>query len=442
MTGGGFGGPNPFGGQPGPGPHGTPSRPSGPPQGPPPGQQPPWGGGQPGPRQSGGPRIGGQPAPPQWGGGVPQQPRPFGNQLPPPPFPGQSFGPPPGQSGFGPAPSSKPGIGKWLKLPSSKRGRRIVLAAGAVAAVAALVAGGVMAFGGSEYEGGTGTASDAVTAYIEALQRGDVKAALSLGREQPPDTSMLTEEILNKQMEKYPISDIKILGDIPTRDGGARVHVVGKVGGVEQDKTFTLPKPPPGEGWKLKTGAMAVEFHTDNTNAALKNAITVWGKPVPKTGKAYMFPGLIDIASSNPSIDVETRIGDITPSLQQLVWMSDSVFPDFEVSEQGERNVLDAVKKALEECAKSTSLKPPGCPNGAARSDFVPDSAQWTAPADIKNFSIGYIDEKAATVTVTGNPEFGVTVKTTSGQTESGTFTPSLYVKVDLATNPPTVEFN
>ncbi|MED5812855.1 hypothetical protein VST63_10830 [Mycolicibacterium sp. 050232] len=392
MTGGGFGGPGPFGGQPLP------------------------------------------PPPPQWGAGPPQ-PGPFGNQ---PQFTGQPSGPP----GYIPMPTPKPARKPWLRLPSSKRGRRILLGAGAGVVAVALVAAGVVAFSGGTYDEGAGTAGEAVTAYLEALQRGDAKTALSLGREQPPDTTMLTDDILKKQMEKFPITDVKILGDIPTADGGARVHVIAKVGGVDSDESIKLEKPPPGEGWKLKSAAMATEFDTDGTNRELVKSITVWGKPIPKSGKGYYFPGLVELASSNPAVGIFQVIGDEDPSLYEISTMKNTIYPEFEITDQGRQMVMDAMKNALDECAKSTSLQPPNCPNGAARSDFVPDSAKWTAPPDIDGFSVTYMDEKDGTVRVSGRPEFGVSVKTASGQTESGTFTPSVYAKVDVTTDPPTVDFD
>ncbi|MGV0741065.1 hypothetical protein [Mycolicibacterium sp. XJ870] len=332
-----------------------------------------------------------------------------------------------------------------MRLPSSKGGRRILIGAGAVAVVAALVAAGVMVFGGGAYEDGTGKASEAVTAYVEALQRGDAKTALSLGRAQPPDTSMLTDDILKKQMEKFPITDVKILGDIPTADGGALVHVTAKVGGVDSDESIKLEKPPPGEGWKLKSGAMSVEFKLEDINPDLAKFITVWDKPVPKSGKAYTFPGFVEVGSSNPALKVDDTmriIGNETdPSLYEIATMQDQKFPDITVSDDGRQIVLDALKKALEECAKSTSLEPPNCPNKAARPDFVPDTAKWTAPTDLDDITINFMDEKTGKIRVIGSPEFGITVETESGSTETGTFSPSLYASADMTQDPPVIDF-
>ncbi|TMS54839.1 hypothetical protein [Mycobacterium sp. DBP42] len=432
MTGGGFGGPGPFGSQPGPGP-----------QGPPPPQQSGWGA-NPGPQYPQGPAGGQQfgapplpppPAPvPQWGAGPPQ-PGPYGA---PPQFAG-------GGPGYIPMPTPKPARKPFLRLPSTKRGRRILLGAGAGVVAVALIVGGVVVFsGGGEYDGGTGKAGEAVTAYLEALQRGDAKTALSLGRDQPPDTSMLTDEILKKQMEKFPITDVKILGDIPTTSGGAMVHVIAKVGGVDSDERIVLEKPPPGQGWKLDSAAMSVEFKIDDMNPDLAKSITVWDKPVPKSGKAYVFPGLVEMGSSNPALEVDNSpaVGNADPTLYEISTMSRVVYPDIKVSDDGRQIVRDELKKALEKCAESSSLEPPKCPNKAARSDFVPDSAQWTAPSDLDAITINFMDEKTGKVKIIGNAEFGISVRTESGSTETGTFLASVFGTADMTENPPVIDFD
>jgi hypothetical protein len=345
-----------------------------------------------------------------------------------------------------PMPAPKPARKSPLRLPSGKRGRRILLGAGAAAVVVAVVAGAVIAISGGsgQYSGGTDTASAAVTAYLEALQRGDAETALSLGREQPPDTSMLTDATLKKQMEKFPITDVRILGDIPTADGGALVRLTAKFGGVDSDGSIKLDPPPKGEGWKLKTAAMAVEFKLEDTNPALSKDITVWGQPVPKSRKAYLFPGFVEFGSSNPSIEVANSpaVGQTDPSLYEITYMSDTIYPDFKVSDEGRKLVKEALKKALDDCASSTSLEPPQCPNKAARSDFVPDSAKWTAPPDVDNFAIDFMDEKTGQVTIIGNAEFGVSVRTTSGTTESGTFLTTIYGNADMTKVPPVIDLN
>lgn len=347
-----------------------------------------------------------------------------------------------------PMPAPKPAGKGWLRSPSGKRGRRALLGVGGVAVVAALVGAGVMVFGGDKYADGTDTAGEAVVAYLEALQRGDVKAALSLGRERPPDTSLLTREILMKQMEKFPITDVKVLGDIPTTDGGELVRVLAKIGGVGYEGRVKLDQPPHGQGWKLNSAAMTVELKLGHFKPELLRNITVWGKPIPKSGKAYVFPSLVELGSSNPYLEVEDLRADDedAPSLFEISAMKKLVIPDLDVSDEGEQKLKEAALQALDECAKSTSLEPPNCPNSAQPDDpasvVVPDSVKWTSQTDSKDISVGPLDTKTGKVSVSGIPHFEVSAQIEGGGTETGTVSAYFDGNADLTTDPPTINLD
>ena len=432
MTGEGFGGANPFGA--GPNPH----RPSAQQPGLPRQQQtPPWGGQSSVPRPPAGDQpFGRPPAQPQWSHAGGPQPDPFGN----PP----THGPP----AMNPTPAGGPGPKKWLKLPSSKRGRGVLLGAGAVAVVAALVSAGVMIVGGGagDEQRAPSEAADVVVAYLEALQRGDAKAVLSLGRETPPDTSLLTDEILKKQFEKFPITDVRVLGAIPFGTGGASVHVVAKIGGVENDTHFGLEKPQPGQDWKLKNTSGPVELPESQRASPLAKYITVAGKPFPSSGKLYAFPGKLDVGSANSALKVVDTTQYLRaspdPTLADIAYPSMTISPSLDLSDKGADIVKQALQKAIDACVSSTSLEPPNCPNKVARSDLVPDSATWTAPPNLDALTVKFIDTKTGKISIIGSPTFGVSVKTTSGETVTGTADPLIYGNADLTTDLPTIDLN
>ncbi|MFD7512841.1 hypothetical protein ACFV5N_26380 [Streptomyces sp. NPDC059853] len=188
--------PGPYGqqpppGQPGqPGPYGAP-----PPQGPPPGGPNPYAqGGAPG--APSGPGYGypqqqpGQPGPPPPPGAYPGQPGPAGPPPPPgtpygqPQQPGPYGGPPqgppgqyPGQPGYGQVPPPPPGGGN---------GKKIGLAVGALAVVAALGVGLVVALGGDDEK------NETLIGY--SLSYPDNSGEFQLVQQQ--DTSGMSEEEL------------------------------------------------------------------------------------------------------------------------------------------------------------------------------------------------------------------------------------------------------
>ncbi|MFV8161085.1 hypothetical protein ACNQVK_02935 [Mycobacterium sp. 134] len=323
-----------------------------------------------------------------------------------------------------------------------------MLGAAAVAVVGVLVAAGSTIFGGGpdDFEGTPGAAADVVVAYLEALQRADAKTVLSLGREAPPDTSLLTDEILKKQFEDFPITDVRVLGEIPTTNGGASVHVVAKIGGVEYDTHFGLQKPPPGEGWKLKNTAGAVELREGDRGTPLSKYITLAGKPFPGSGKLYAFAGKLDVSSSNPVLKVVDTTNFLQaspdPTLADIAYPGTAIDPGLDLSDKGAEIVKQAIQKAIDACVSSASLEPPNCPNKIARADLVPDSATWTAPPNLDALTVKFIDTKTGKISIIGSPTFGVSVKTTSGETVTGTADPLIYGNADLTTDPPTIDLN
>jgi hypothetical protein len=395
-----FGGPNPIGGQSGAGDRSpTPA-----PAGPPPLQQPQ-----------------------QWDRPGPLYPPPsagtFGNQ---PPDPGQPYGPPI----YGP--------GQLPPAPRKKR-TRLIVAIGAAVVVVIVVVAAVLVYTGGESDDGAKTAGAAVQGYLEALARGDAEAALSYARDTPPDKTFLTDAILKKQIEKYPITNIKILGD-----QGSQVHVVAEFGGKPSDEEIVLPEPAEGEGWKLDYAAMTVDIGKDDANNAANPALMEWvtlfGEPFPESGKAYVFPGWVDMGSSNPNLQVK-EIKDEPPSLHDIAFPDRVAWPDFEVSEAGQQTIRETVKKMLDECAKSRQTLPRDCPQSAAsRWDLVDGTVVWKAPDNLDAVSAQILNPVSGIAMLDGEVTFTLTGQTRDGGTTTGSDTVYLYGKIDMTQNPPKVE--
>jgi hypothetical protein len=363
----------------------------------------------------------------------------------PSPYPqssGAGFG---GQPPYpGPQPYGQPLFGPGLQFAPRKKRTKLWVAIGVAVAVVILVVAGVLVFsGGGESNKGADTAGKAVQGYLEALARGDAGAALSFA-EAPADTTFLTDEILRKQLEKYPITNIKVLSDVPGGNGGAEVHVVANFGASKSDETITLSKPAAGQGWKLEHAAVEVNLGRDSPNVPMKpelaDVVTIFGKPAPKSGKAYLFPGWVDFGSSNPNIDIHAY-KDEPPSLQEI-WLGLShQRPELGVSEAGKKAIIDQIKAIIDECVKSKQVSPPNCPNQLNISDLVEGTAQWTAPANLDEIEPQYLDETTATVSFYGWAEFGLTVQTTHKNLPVYTTTTSGSIdgEADMLQNPPKI---
>ncbi|SEH46746.1 protein of unknown function [Mycolicibacterium rutilum] len=393
-----FGGPNPIGG-----PAGAPPPP------PPPPPQAPW---QP-PQQE---------PPAQW----PQEPPPYQDYPPqyPPQYPGQFY---PNQ--FGP---------NQIQPRPPKRRKGLLIGIGAAAAVIVLVVAGVVIFSGSGAGGGgAATPGEAVQGYLDALARGDAEAALSFSQQVPPDKTFLTDEILKKQAEKYPITNITILGE-NTSAKGATVQVRADFGGKTSDQEITLPKPADGDDWKLQRGVASVDANIGNlTSKKLVEMVTIFGKPVPKTGKAYLFPGWVDFGSTNPNVEI-VNYKDEPPSLQEIWLGLSSSRPEYSISEAGQKAIRDALKSMADECARSNQLEPPDCPNDFKIPSAVEGTAKWTAPTNFDDIDADFLDQRTATVRLYGSTEWGITVQTDRGP-YSTTTTAYVTGEADISQDPPKI---
>jgi hypothetical protein len=284
-----------------------------------------------------------------------------------------------------------------------------------------------------------------VQGYLEALARGDAEAALSFA-EPPSDKTFLTDEILKKQLEKYPITNIKVLSDVPGSNGNAEVNVVASFGDAKSDETIVLSKPAEGQGWKLDQGAVEVNLGKDSSiqNPKLADVVTLFGKPAPKSGKAYLFPGWVDFGSSNPNIDVHRFLNKTDPpSLRELAWGTASdQRPEFEVSDAGRKAIRAQLKAIVDECVKSNKVEPPNCPQRAVGDWFIDGTAQWTATSSVDDeIDMPFLDMTTATVKFWGSVEFAFKVQTTSRTIPvyDGTTSGSFNGEADVLQNPPKI---
>jgi hypothetical protein len=146
----------------------------------------------------------------------------------------------------------------------------------------------------------------------------------------------------------------------------------------------------------------------------------------------------VEFGNTNPNI---TQRAQNYPLLlnQMSTWAVLSM--NYGVSDAGIAAVKDAVKAAVAQCAKSTQLKPPNCPQLVREPDLADGTALWTAPTDFSSLQLGLFDADRVTVPVRGDLDFHLNAKTTSGAEKSGWVTDYLSATADLTKSPPTITF-
>lgn len=349
--------------------------------------------------------------PPQ--GGAPSYPQYPAQQ--PYATPGRPQGP--GMPAFPPAPGApKKPRPAWL-IPA-------LIGGGAVVLVIALIAGIaiVKSVGGG---GDTSSPGGTVKAYFAALQAGDAKKALSYGKEAPASTELLTDEVLRKQRDLAPIKDLKIVSE----SGGfmGSVHLTVNIGDVAYDEQLNLEKV--GDDWKLKTAAVQVKPYLSSD--ASKQYLTILGKPLPSSGIAYVFPGALDLGSSNKNLAAQkskysSRDDHGQAPINGLSSFSigSSVSVDFGLSAEASTSARQQIAAKYSQCAASKDRWPSGCP----QSDFSGENGTytWTAPSvddidlsdSVRDGSMTFRDSRPWTFTATsrdGRPVSGSDTGTTYG---------------------------
>ena len=386
------------------------------PQAPPPTGQQPWPTSPPpsaGPQQS-------WPTPGQqqpWQSNNPQQSWPGTNEQAGWAAPGQQQGwpttTPPNTGGAGSGPSG--------------RNRKPLLIA--LAVIVVLVGAGVayMRVSGGSASSSL-TAAETVTAYLEALSSGDAEKALSYNKSEPANSDLLTNEILSKQIAEMPISDIRILdeGEELAGIGMGAVKVAVKFGDQLSDSTVRLSKVE--DTWKIDEGINKIEF--SNPSGA-DETLTIFGKEMKKGEAFYVFPGFVEVGSSNEYLDV-------TSDSPLLAAGTTYLRPTYVLNDDGVDAVSTVMAEAFAACERSKLLDPPDCPVRLSKYDAVDGTVTW-GKADLSGLTIGDLSDYDMTVQVTGTVTIPVSYQTRDGGTQRGTAESVMYNSVDVSTSPPQI---
>ncbi|WP_421843943.1 hypothetical protein [Mycobacterium sp.] len=379
--------------------------------------------------------------------GPPQQPppaagawQPQGHNAPQPSVPTAGVGWHSGPAA--PAPSGQPAYGYPPEGPppglaKSRKPLWVTLAAGgAVLVVVAIVL--VITLTGRGGSGGGGSAGDAVKGYLQALARGNAEAALSYGADQPASKEFLSDAILKKQTTQWPISNVRVLSDdsagAAAAVGFAQVHVVANFGEKVSDTTLSVKKD---HGrWKLASAAIKIAPSAIVGGDAAGKTVTFFGKPTGDS-TVYVFPGWIDIGSTNPYMTVAAKpllLDQI--SLASATWVQ----PKFTLSDKGRDAARDQLKAAMSDCQKSNLLAPPGCPLHLDSYGLVEATATW-GPANISGVNFDSFDPYRLVLNFAGEITVPITVETTRGTTKQGDATKFVSGTADMAKSPPELKF-
>ncbi|CAM5733189.1 hypothetical protein MAUB1S_03446 [Mycolicibacterium aubagnense] len=317
----------------------------------------------------------------------------------------------------------------------------VLLVVGIVVAIVSFSGGGSNGPGG----GGASSAEGAVKGYLEALSKGDAGAALAFGADQPASKDFLTDDVLKQQTAKWPITNVRILS---TNETGpmAQVHVSVNFGDQTADQTLMVKKDD--NGWRLPAASVKVNLGASGgirmTNPATGQPLpaaplTLFGKPAPSNAAVYVFPGWLDLGSASKYLTVSTARPVLLDGLVAS-GVGLTVGTQMQLSEAGSGAAKQAVAAAVAECAKSTLLAPPGCPNAMPNPTLVDGTVHWEPPADLNqvNYTFTAFDLSVRTM---GTSQWTITATSTSGATVQGKQFVPLMGQIDMTQDPLTVKW-
>lgn len=371
-----------------------------------------------------------QPAP--WS--APAAPAPWQPSQPPGPQPWQPQGQGSGSggAGFGAPPTGYGPGGPGPFGPPPRRNRKplfIGLAAGAALLIVVAIVAAISLAGGST---SSASAGDTVKAYLEALARGDADAALSYSDDQPATKTLLTNDILKQQIAKSPITNIRILSDdSKSAYGIGSVHVAATFGDQVSDTKLEVKRKD--KRWYLETAAIKLSHRSLSADVnATDKTLTLFGKPVDDT--TYVFPGYVDVGSSNPYVAVKTK----PLLLDSLTSYGTDLYPNYSLNDAGTKAITDSLASAFASCQSSSQLTPPApCPlRGLDPADFQEGTAHW-GRADLSQVKIESLDQYHLTVMYIGEVKVPFTAQSSSGKPMEGSVNHFLSGTADLSKSPP-----
>ncbi len=211
-------------------------------------------------------------------------------------------------------------------------------------------------------------AAQAVRGYLEALARGDARAALEFGLQPPSDTSLLTDRMLADQLANSPITAIEVT--TPIEPG--RVPVRYRLGPELVSTVFDVTLQD--DVWHLDQVAAAVDL------AGMAPVRVAVNGVVPNSSAPALFPGHYRVTSEDPRYIVKNAEFDIHHPLQHS-----SAPGPLTLSEAGHTEVVAAAEAHLESCLRQRDLDPADCGFAIAHPDQTPldeSSVRWSVDAD------------------------------------------------------------
>lgn len=284
--------------------------------------------------------------------------------------------------------------------------------------------------------------SEVVAAYLRALAAGDADAAMALGAATPSSTTLLTAEVLKRQLEKLPIADVDVGGEQATPATTAdRVYVKASASFGGQHSEGLIQVVRTSTSWKLASAFLKAPAgsRTSSSHGMAFDTLTVFDQPI-HDGLVEVFPGALSVSTSNQFLDV-TQPTPILLDRLQYGDQANQLNIVFSVNDAGKRAVETAVTSWLTACM--TPGTPPAGPCDKINESMtmagvaVAGSARLTGPITLGQFTTTF-DQSLRVVAIVNFATVPFVAQRPDGSAIAGNFG-AFTTPVDLGQNPPVV---
>lgn len=276
----------------------------------------------------------------------------------------------------------------------------------------------------------TSVAAQTAISYLEALSRGDAQKALSYSRKAPADTTLLTDEILGKQIAKWPISDIRIVEMKGDEKTSAKLYmtVSVKFGDKVHTDEISLSRNLQ-NGWWIDYVASEYKPGMDSRSYA---TLSVFGKQLRFGESFFAFPGYLEVTTSNQYIHVVSTDYPLFTSAPLL--QPPAFDAELELNDAGTAAVTAALHDSFTKCETSNLIAPPGCPAALNVDDAVDGTLTW-GRVNLEDTSTSFYDNLTVDVVTSGS--IPVTYQSNGGQTVGTEQMLVVNEKFDIGSTPP-----
>ncbi len=322
---------------------------------------------------------------------------------------------------------------------SFKRARRrglIAVAAATVFAAASITAAVIMSPSGGP------TATQVAEDYLKALAAGDSQTALRLSAATPASSALLTDDVLRRQLQKTPISDIRVDGVVNAMNSPTgRVFVKASARFGSRPASTTIAMVQSGGSWKLASGFLVAEDPGHGIGGSIGRAfdtLEVFDVAVGPDGSFSVFPGALSLSTSNPFLDVTQSPGLPFESLRygdQPIPFS----PVFSLNDNGKRAVREAITDWVTACYTpgATPSGPCGKLDPTRGGQYVAGTSRLVGPIDFGQWTYT-LDQSLKVVVANNDARVPVRAQRPDGSVEDWYWV-GFTTPVDIGQDPPVV---